>query len=75
MNSTTVPHDLVSVCNIEKLIVWCTSAKKKFYNLTKNNHKFQRSVTERCTSLNKSSGIFPQNPLKVSVKKLNLYYK
>ena len=68
-------HEFVSsfVCNIEKIIAWCISAKKNYYNLTKNNHKFQASVTERCYSLSKSSGIFRQNPLKVPVKKLNLY--
>ena len=66
MTSTTVPHDLVSffVWNIEKLIVWCISAKKK-YNLTENKHKFEVSVTKRYTSLNKSPGI------KILVKKLN----
>ena len=37
-----------------------------------NNRKFQASVTERCTSLSNHSGIFPQNLLKVPVKKLNL---
>ena len=30
------------------------------------------SVTERSTGLSKPSGMFPQNPLKVSGKKLNL---
>ena len=74
MTSTTVPNDFVSfsVYNIEKLIFWCISASKKYYNLTKNNHKFLATVTERCTFLSKSSGIFRQNPLKVPVKKLNL---
>ena len=69
-----VSHDFVSffACNIKKLIVWCVSAKKNYYNLMKNNHKFQASFTERCTSLSKISGIFWQNPLKVPVKKLNL---
>ena len=39
-------HDFVSffACNIKKLIVWCVSAKKNYYNLMKNNHKFQASV-------------------------------
>ena len=70
-----MPHDFVSfhVCEIEKLIVCCIFAKKSYYNLTKNNHIFQASVTERCTSLSKSSGIFRQNPLKVPVKKLNIW--
>ena len=36
-------------CNIEKSIVWCISAKKNYYSLTKNNHKFLASVTERGT--------------------------
>ena len=40
------------------------SAMKNYYNLTKNNHKFQASATERCTSLSKSSGIFQQDLLK-----------
>ena len=69
MTSKTVPHVFVIffVYNINYNII---SAKKNYYNLTKNNHKFQASVTERCTSLSKSSGIFLQNPLKVPVKKL-----
>ena len=69
-----VPHDFVSffVCNVEKLIFWCISAKRNYYNLTKNNYKFQASVTERCTALSKSSGIFRQNPVKEPVKRLNL---
>ena len=69
-----VPDDLFSlfVCNIEKLTVWCISAKENYYNLTKNSRKFQTSVTERCTSLSKCSGMFQQNLLKVPVKKLNL---
>ena len=48
--STTVPHDLFSffVCNSEKFIVWCISAKENYYNLTKNCHKFQTSVAEKC---------------------------
>ena len=73
-NKDFVLHDFVSffVCNIEKRIVWCISVKKNYYNLTKNNHKFHVSVSERCTSLIKSSGIFRQNPLKVPMKKLNL---
>ena len=55
-----------------KPLVWCISAKKNYYNLTKNNHEFQASVTGRCTSLSKSSGIFWQIPLRVPLKKLNL---
>ena len=68
-----VMHDFVSffVCNIEKLIVWFISAKKSYYNLTKNN-KFQARVTERCISLSKSCGIFRENSLKVPVKKVTL---
>ena len=60
MDFNNVPHDFVSffICNIEKLIVWRISAKENYYNLTNNNHKFQGSVTERFTSLSKSSGIF-----------------
>ena len=71
--STTVPHDFIAlfVTSI-KHVGWCISDKKNYYNLTKNNHEFQASVTERCTFLSKSSGIFWQNPLKVPVKKLNL---
>ena len=66
-------HDFVGFFanNIEKRSVCFISSKKNYYNLAKNNHKFQASVTERCTSLNKSSGIVRQNPLKVSVKKLD----
>ena len=73
-NKDFVLHDFVSffVCNIEKRVVWCISVKKNCYTLTKNNHKFHVSVSERCTSFIKSSGIFRQNPLKVSMKKLNL---
>ena len=68
-------HDVFSffVCNIEKLIVWRISTKENYYNLTKNNRKFQASVTERCTSLSKRSRMFRQNVLRVAVKKLNLY--
>ena len=29
----------VSFCNIDKLIVWCISAKENCYNLTKNSRK------------------------------------
>ena len=57
---------------IEKSIVWYISAKDNYCNVTKSNHKFQASVTERYTSLCKSSGVFRQNPFKASVKKLNL---
>ena len=46
---------------------------ENYYNLTKNSRKFQTSVTERCTSPSKRSGMFRQNRLKVPVKKLNLY--
>ena len=46
---------------------------RKIISLTKNNHIFQASVTERCASLSKSSGIFRQNPLRVRVKKLNIW--
>ena len=38
----------------------------------KNSCKFQASVTEKCTFLNKRSGMFRQNLLKVPVKKWNL---
>ena len=74
MTSTTVPHGFVSffVCNIEKRIVWCVSARKKYCNLTKNNHKLQASATKGCTFLSKSSGILRRNLLKVPEKKLNL---
>ena len=48
------------------LFVWCISAKENYYNITKNSRKFQASATETCTSQ------FPQNLLKVPVKKLNL---
>ena len=67
-------HDFVSffVWNIEKFIACCISAKKNYHNLAKISHKFQAGVTERCTSLSKSSGIFRQNPSKVTVKKLDL---
>ena len=77
MTSTTIPHDFVSffVCNIEKLIFWCIFTSKKYYNLMKNNHKFLANVTERCTSLSKSSGIFQQNALKVPMKMLNFLKK
>ena len=38
----------------------------------KNSRKYQESVTKRCTSLSKRSGMFRQNLLKVPVKYLNL---
>ena len=44
----------------------------KIINLTKNSHKFQTGVTQRCTYLSKSSKEFTQNPSKVPVKMLNL---
>ena len=47
--------------------------KENYYNLTKNSRKFQTSVTERCTSLSKRSGMFRQKVLKVPGKKINLY--
>ena len=77
--STTVPHHFFSffVFKLEKLIVWCLPAKKNYYHLTKNGLKFEASVTERCTSLGKRSGMFRQSLLKVPVKKFqslkNLY--
>ena len=68
-----MPHDFVSFVfwKIEK-IVWCISVIRNYNNLKKNNHKFQETATERCTSLCNSPVIFQQNPLKVPVKKLNL---
>ena len=47
MNFIKVPHDFVSffVCSIEKFIAWCFSTEKNYYNLTKNSHKLQASVT------------------------------
>ena len=70
-----MPHDFFSffVCNIEKRIAWRISVKENYYNLTKNSRKFQTSVTERCTSLSKRSGMFRQKVLKVPGKKINLY--
>ena len=70
----TVPSELFKlfVCNIKKLLVWCISAKKNYYNITKNSHKCQASVSERCASLCEHSGMFRQNLSKVPVKKLNL---
>ena len=64
-NSSAGPHDFVgfAVCNTKKLIVWYISSKKTYYNLMKNSHKFQGSVTEKCTSLGISSGIFWQKNL------------
>ena len=43
--------------------------KKHYYSLTENNHKFQASVTKRCTCLSKNSEIIRQNCLKVPMKK------
>ena len=70
-----MPHDFFSffVCNIEKPIVWRVSTRKIITVLQKNSRKPQASVTERCASVSKGSGIFWQNLLKVAVKKLNLY--
>ena len=55
-----VPYDFVSsfVCKTERPIVWCISGKENYCNLKKNNHNFQASITERYTSVSKSSGIF-----------------
>ena len=76
--STTVPHDFVIffICNIEKPIYCCISAKKSHYNLTKN--KFQATVTERCTSPSNSLGIFRHKCFKSTCEKVKssnrLYY-
>ena len=60
--------------NIEKLIVWHISVKINHYDLTKNSHQFQASVTKTCPFLSKRSGMFQQNLLKkLSLKKI-LYY-
>ena len=61
-----MPHDVVSffVCNIEKLITCCICAKKNYYNFAKNSQKVQARVTESCTSLSKSFGIFRESPSK-----------
>ena len=55
-----VPHEFVRVfvCNIEKPFVCFISAKENYYNLMKNNHKFQASVTESYTSLSTSLEYF-----------------
>ena len=80
-NSTKMPHDFVSffVCNIGKPIVCSISAKENCHNLTKNNHSFEASVTEKYTSLSKSSGIFRQKSFKSTFEKVKslkkLYYK
>ena len=63
---------MTSLVSLIKPVAWCISAKKNYDDLTKNNPEFQATVTERGTSLSKSSGIFWQNPLKIPVKKLNL---
>ena len=76
--STTVPHDIVIffIWNIEKPIYCCISAKKNYYNLTKN--KFQATVTERCTSPSNSSGIFRHKCFQSTCEKVKslkrLYY-
>ena len=41
--------------------------------LPKHNPIFQASIAERCSCLSKRSGLFRQNPLKVTVKKLNKF--
>ena len=45
---------------------------ENYYNRMKDSPKFQANVTKRHTSLSKRSGMFPQNLLKVPVKKLNI---
>ena len=50
-------------------MAWYISSKENYDNLTKSSRKFQASVTERYISLNKPSGMFRQNLLKVPVKK------
>ena len=69
-----MPHGFFSFFAriIEKLVVWCISIKENYYNLTRNGRKFQASVTERCISLSKRSGMLRGNLLKVHVKKLNV---
>ena len=51
------------------LVYFC---KEKLLQYYEKNHEFQASVTERCTTLSKSSGIFMLNPFKVPVKKIKL---
>ena len=65
-----MPRGNFFVCKIEKLIVWCISAKASYYNPTKNSRKFQGSVIERCTSLSKRSGMFRQKFEKVESLKI-----
>ena len=61
------------VCNIEKRIVWRIFAKENYFDLTKNRRKFRQvALKERCTSLNKRSGMFWQNLLKIPLENLNL---
>ena len=74
-----MPRDLFNlfVCNIEKLLLYgFFSAQENYYNLMKNNPKFQVNVTERRTSLSKRSRMFRQNLLKVTekVESLKIHY-
>ena len=71
-NNGATDFVVLFVYEIKKAFVCCICAKKNKYNFTKNNHKFQGSITERCNSLSKSSGMFWQNLLKVPVQRLNL---
>ena len=61
------------VCNIEKRIVGVFLPRKIITILQKIGVNFRQvALKERCTSLNKRSGMFWQNLLKIPQEKLNL---
>ena len=55
---------------LRNLLFGMGAFKENYYNLTKNSHKFQTSITERYTFRSKHSGMFRQNVLKVPEKKI-----
>ena len=62
-------------CHVTLLISLFATSRNLLFGVflpRKNTRKFQASVTERCTSLSKCSGMFRQNLLKIPVKKFNL---
>ena len=55
-----------------RILLFGVFLQRKIITILRKNHEFQASVTERCTTLNKSSGIFMLNTFKVPVKKIKL---
>ena len=63
---------LVSLFVTSRNLLFGVFLPRKIIQSHKKTRKFKTSVTERCTSLSKHSGMFRQNLFKVPVKELNL---